>query len=423
MRAVVSGFPLAACLAFWAAVATAAEGGGALFSAATSLSTGLQEHNRESIYPPEGSESRPSTVSLKLASVLRFTRPGVFLALFDGQLDHRPYADETDDTRLNQLFGVYDYSESWKFRVGKQRVLWGHGFAYIPTDFINPPLDPTGLDLAKEGVEAVSVDYFSRLFSLTGVLTRGDELTVDGAGLKATSSAISGLDANLVYFHSDQVGHAGGLSFASDSSVMPWAPWPGLILSGGVGVHQRSRYPRIVDTTVATPGGPVSFPAVGTSGAEGPYYSFLTGLSYEVVSRRLALRGEYYHIGDAYSRGEYRHLLDALSDSASPRGGLASPWLDQLAPGRSQRDYLNLSAGQRAITEGGGRVLDTLGYELGVLWGLEDASGLLSATVNSRYWNHTELSLRAFLPVGDRRSEFGTLPFDWYVEAGIKVAF
>jgi hypothetical protein len=405
------------------ALAFQAEGGGSPLSGNAALTVGTQEYNRQSIYPPEGPASGPEVVSRKVTGVLRYSRPGLFLALFDGQVDNRPHAEDAYDTRVNQLFGVYDAFESWKIRVGKQRTLWGHGFAYIPTDFINPPLDPTGLDLAKEGVEAVSVDYFTSLYSVTGIVARGDDLDVEGAGFKVTSSAISGLDLNAVYYHSDIVGHASGVSFAADSSSIPWAPWPGVILTGSAAVHQKSRYPEVVDREVGPPGGTVTFPGVGRAGEDGPYYSFLAGLSYEVLSWRLSTTAEYYYIGDAYSERDFGKVVDALKDSGTPRSQLASPWLDHLAPGRNLRQYLNLSLGQRSITDGANRFSDTFGYDVGLLWGLEDSSGLVSFGVKSRYWNRAELWLRTFVPAGRSDTEFGTMPFDWYVETGLRIGF
>ncbi len=396
------------------------------FSGSVTGWLGFQDVNPESIYPP-GSQSQPALVDAKLNAVLSVRKPGSFLGVFDGQVDRQPYATDSNQNRLNQLYGLFDLSDTWKLRVGKQRVLWGHGFAYIPTDFINPPLDPTGIDLVKEGVVGVSFDYIRESYAVTGLATRYDAVTGTkagmGFGLKFATSAWSGVDLDVIYYYTDAVGHAGGISFAADPSQLgfPWST--GLILTGSLAVNQKSRYPQVVTTTQPTPAGPVSFPAVGPTGVDGPYVSYLAGVAYDVPKWRLRAAAEYYSIGDAYTESGYDSILSALSNPASLQAQLASPWLNRLAYGRNQRQYLTMTIGQSSITERGSRFSDTLGYEFGLLRGLDDYSNQVSLSVISNYWNHVAVTVSAYVPIGQPVTEFGTTPYDWYLQMQVKVGF
>ena len=44
---------------------------------------------------------------------------------------------------VSELYALYNVNEHLNFTLGKKRIVWGPGFAFNPTDILNPPKDPT----------------------------------------------------------------------------------------------------------------------------------------------------------------------------------------------------------------------------------------------------------------------------------------
>jgi len=419
---------LCSCLGpAWAFPPTEGDGGWNVKVDGSLLTTLAVDQSRVgSVFNPNATRSDIEFSTRRFNALLRVRQPGTFLALFDGMLENdQTTGDDLKIGMVNQLYLAYDATEVLKLRVGKQRVLWGHGFAYIPTDFINPPLDPTALNLIRPGVNAISFDYSAEKFALTGIMTKGSGgQVIGGEGFKITSSAISGMDMYLIYYHSSVVGHAGGVSVAIDPSVMWFPKWPSFVLYGSIGVNEKSRYPSVLHGQYQADGQTITYPVVGPYGKTGPYLSAMAGLSYEIVSARLSLSAEYYRIGDAYTQGDRNWIMGDLNNTGSIQAQLASPWLNYLQTfGRNQQQYLSLSVNHRSVTEGVNHFLDTFGYEIGLLQGLDDSSNLLTAAVKSTYWSHAEITLRSFQPFGSARTEFGSMPFNWNLQLLVKVGF
>ena len=402
-----------------AATAAAPEDNPLRFSGSIAWRLGLQQATNRTIYTPEGSTSHPSLVSRKLNPIFKLDKTGVFSAVLDGEWDQRPYGESKG--RVNQLFASFSLTDSLRLRVGRQRTLWGHGFSYIPTDLINPPLDPSGLDLAKVGVPAVSFDWVRDKYSLTGIVRR-EQSGIDSAGLKLVTSPVSGVDLNLITYHAPSIGNALGASFAVDATQVISDKLPGLVLYGGLESHTRSRYPEAIAVAASPATGGIAYPALGERGASGRFRSFLLGTTWQINSD-LSLTGEYYHIGDAYSKAHFNNLLTLLSERGSLGAGLTSPWLDSLATGRNQRQYYYVSLAQNALTSGNSRLTDTLSATLGLLGSPDDQSRLWSVALKSTYWDRAEVTWRTFVPTGRKVSEFGSLPYNWYSEIGVKIGF
>ena len=117
--------------------------------------------------------------------------------------------------RLNQLYASARFDGSHKLTVGRQRLLWEHGFSFIPTDFINPPRDPGALDIEhRKGVDSISLDIFGRRTRYT-FLANLDKRKDPGFGGKITNSSVAGLGLNAVYYYAKETGNDAGLSFSA----------------------------------------------------------------------------------------------------------------------------------------------------------------------------------------------------------------
>jgi len=377
---------------------------------------GYQEAQPDSIYDVAGSTQQPSLATSQTDITLYVARPGRFNALMDVQRYEQPSTDTATQYQVNQFNLAFNISDAVKLRLGKQRVMWGYGLAYIPTDFINPPLDPRGQDLAKVGVSAISADYVTDYYALTGiVLSKG---AGDSHGLKVTSSVRSGLDLIGVWYRAPNVGNAVGASFSADASILLSEHLKGLVVSGGVGVNQKSRYPSLVSTTI----GNFTFLQPGPVGQAGVYTSWMAAATYD-VNDRFSLSTEVYHIGDAYSRNDYRNILQCLSDHFGLCRGSSSAWLNYLAYGRNQRNYQTFSAALSGVTAGEQRFSDTLSLRASILRGGGDGSALYTVEVTSNYWDRMEITWRNFIPMGGNTTEFGTMPYRWYFDLLIKISF
>lgn len=62
---------------------------------------------------------------------------------------HPPGADPL--VSLSELYLSHDFTDELNVLVGKKRVVWGPGFAFNPTDLINPPKDPTDPAFQRAG--------------------------------------------------------------------------------------------------------------------------------------------------------------------------------------------------------------------------------------------------------------------------------
>ena len=85
---------------------------------------------------------------------------GSFRAVFRGYVeqDWGTRADEMDWV-VRQGYAQYWWGETVGLRVGKQRIAWGSGFAWNPTNRIEPPKNALNTSLEQEGVLAARLDW------------------------------------------------------------------------------------------------------------------------------------------------------------------------------------------------------------------------------------------------------------------------
>lgn len=380
------------------------------------LSAAAQQVNSESIFAPDflqgDADDNYSFVNQRLHVNYTANKRGSYSLVFDGQHDQNRFSDS--DSRLNQLYFGFNLGKNLKIKVGKQRVLWGKGFTYIATDFINPPLDPSGLDLAKVGVDAISMDYIRQAYSVTAILT-SEEKGIDSGGVKFAFSPLAGVDLDAVLYRAPSVGTAYGGSFSLDAGQVIHDSLTNLVIFGSAATHEKSRYPQILSQAGAPP-------IPGDLGLKGDYNSGLLGVMYQATGS-LSLTSEYYKIGDAYSSNEYSEIIQPLADLDNPdREGFFN-WLDVFsAYGRTQKEYISLSVTKSPLTMIGNRFSDNLSLDLGMLRAKDD-SHLFTFAATSTYWGRAELIWRTTWTGGRQATEFATAPFNWYSEFSVKIGF
>jgi hypothetical protein len=85
---------------------------------------------------------------------------GSFRAVFRGYVEQDwGTAGEGADGRVRQGYLQYWWGEKVGVRVGKQRVAWGSGFAWNPTNRLEPPKNALNTTLEQEGALAARLDW------------------------------------------------------------------------------------------------------------------------------------------------------------------------------------------------------------------------------------------------------------------------
>jgi hypothetical protein len=85
---------------------------------------------------------------------------GGFRAVFRGYVE-RSWGTSADGTDwvIRQGYAQYWWGETVGLRVGKQRIAWGSGFAWNPTNRLEPPKNALNTTLEQEGALAARLDW------------------------------------------------------------------------------------------------------------------------------------------------------------------------------------------------------------------------------------------------------------------------
>lgn len=336
--------------------------------------------------------------------------------------------------------------------VGKKRITWGSGFAFNPTDVINPPKDPTDPNFQRAGNWVARVEAPFEKFTVTGLIApqalytqsgipyaflrypdhppaQGAD-TRDGASHYLLAARLYMLlfdaDVNLVYYFSNhyQGGFENksriGLSFSryffTDHELHAEA-----LLSRG---SERS-FPDHACATGASLCDATTAFAPTKLGARGFYPRVVVGSRRQFPDDSL-LSLEYYYQGDGYSDREFADALALLAE-AKAAGGSGSSGQEPSGSALPQRFAFDPLRRHHLIASySKPRIRDDWTVGAVLVAGLRDLSGLLSPSVawSARQW--LTLSVYGYLPirglgvgearVGDRSwSEYSVWPFDYRV--------
>lgn len=71
----------------------------------------------------------------------------------------------------SELYASYSPRPWVSFLLGKKRIIWGSGFAFNPTDLINPPKDPTDPNFQRAGAWVARVELPFEKFTISALFT------------------------------------------------------------------------------------------------------------------------------------------------------------------------------------------------------------------------------------------------------------
>ena len=319
--------------------------------------------------------------------------------------------DETTFT-LRQGYLQYWWGTGLGLRAGKQRVAWGSGFVWNPTNRLEPAKNPVNAGLEQDGVWAARMDVVPAPWAgVVLVATRGDTHVGD------------------LPFGAPPVKHeAGALRvrfLVKDTDLA-------LVASGGQG------RPSLWGLDLARDAGPFSLHAeaslyrgseIAPARPDRTFFRVATGALRVIGETSLAV--EYFYNGEGYDDRQmdaYLAALDAsFAASQDPRlppaqqqqarerylAGAAVPYSGGLG---LRRHYLQASWGRSHV--GGSWTLNAR-----ALLGLSDGGVALTPGLGYAPRDNLTLGLDGVLLLGPASSEYRLAPVRGALQARIKVLF
>ena len=334
--------------------------------------------------------------------------------------------------------------------VGKKRIIWGSGFAFNPTDLINPPKDPTDPNFQRAGQWVARIELPFEKFTISTLFAPQVLYQQNGLpfammkypdyqlsdGTKPADDAYHYLlaarlylllfntDINLFYFFSNKYNDSfentsrfGG-SFSRYFFTDYELHFEALFQFGSGKLFANH----------ACANGGICNPSTALSASkltDGNLYPRLLVGGRTQFRDESTLSLEYYYQGDGYSALEFEDYLRLLARAqaagittiSQPTGGTTGAVPQRFTFDPLRRHYLFLSYNKPKIR-------DDFSIGATLIAGLSDLSGTISPTVS---WNAQEwltLSLFGFIPIRGipvgtvnindvSYSEYSLLPMDF----------
>lgn len=352
-----------------------------------------------------------------------FSREYTTLGLLDYTFEQQGLIDPGSGATLgslsftvNELYADLNYGDLLYLRLGKQRLKWGAGFVYNPSDPVNPPKDPLALRAVREGVPAARLEVIEKPVSLAAFAVLFDSLDQTGYGAKLSTSALEGSDISLSGYYSQSESWTASLN-ASMSPLYQLPGWDTIQVWFEGGLYGKGRY-------ASFEAGPIPG-SVATGAAPGTSYSFLVGASGQLPVARTMLLGEYYHLSEGLDRAQSSAVYAALSSPNTAVVAASSPWFAELAlrPARTSSDYLYLSVTQPTITDSQHPVFDKIGLLATCLVNLADSSFFATGGVVTTFVKDSEVDLTVTWANGAGDTEFGNVLAPFSATVDVKVFF
>jgi hypothetical protein len=380
----------------------------------------MNDRNEKSVYPgPFKEVTAGGLVDGKLTFSRQYTTLGLLDFTFQDSnvLDHLAGAKaETLSFLVNELYSDLSFGDLLYLRLGKQRLKWGAGYVFNPSDPVNPPKDPTAMRAVREGVTALKLELITKSISFMSFGVLYDAVGQTGLGSKVSTSAIPGTDLSLSGYWSRSESWTGALN-ASVAPLYDVPGWDTLQVWFEGSLYGKGKYASFAQGM--NPG------TVITGTPSGVQYNFLAGISAQIPEIRTTVLVEYYHLSEGLSRGELGAVYEELrsTDPAvfyEPRG-----WGSELArrPGRQAPDYLFASLTQPTVTDNGDPVFDKIGLTASCLLSLTDLSFFASGGITTTFVKDSSVDLTVNWAHGGKDTEFGNAPSVLSVALDVKVYF
>lgn len=380
----------------------------------------MNARNETSAYPGPFTEvAAGGLVDGKLTFSRQYTTLGLLDFTFQDAnvLAHQDGAKmENLSFLVNELYSDLSFGDLIYLRLGKQRLKWGAGYVFNPSDPVNPPKDPTAMRAVREGVTALKLELITKYISLMSFGVLYDAVGQTGLGTKVSTSAIPGTDLSLSGYWSRSESWTGALN-ASIAPLYDVPGWDTLQVWFEGSLYGKGRYASFVQGT--NPG------AVATGTADGIQYNLLAGVSAQIPEIRTTVLVEYYHLSEGLSRGELGAVYQALRSTNPLVLKESKGWYAEVArrPGRQAPDYLFASLSQPTVTDNGDPVFDKIGLTATCLLSLTDLSFFASGGITTTFVKDSSVDLMVNWAHGGEGTEFGNAPSALSAALDVKVYF
>jgi hypothetical protein len=339
---------------------------------------------------------------------------GSFRAVFRAYVERRwgTPGDEADWV-VRQGYAQYWWGEKIGVRVGKQRIAWGSGFAWNPTNRLEPPKNALNTTLEQEGALAARLDWAPAAWAsvvLVGATTAATprDLPVAATDTERRTSAavrarflVEDTDVALVVTAGKNQRTLAGLDLGRD---LGWAA----VHAEAALYEGAEMFPPRDDTT---------------------FFRLVAGALRTSGENAFAL--EYFYNGEGYSDAGAERWLAGLDQAwTAATNPVLPPEQQQQALGvyaagatipytaglGLRRHYLHAS-----WTRGGATSVWTGAVR--TVFGLDDGAFALTPGVGGAPRGNVTLNLDAVLLLGPEESEYRLAPVRGALQARLKVLF
>ncbi len=354
---------------------------------------------------------------------LSFSRDYTSLGLLDFTFSDPALLSHVDGSTLeslaftvNELYADLNFGDLLYLRLGKQRLSWGAGYVFNPSDPVNPPKNPTDQRAILDGVPALKAELIAKPVSLMAFAVLYDDFTQTGYGAKLSTSAVKNSDLSVSGYWSPSQSWTAALN-ASTAPFYDLPGWDAIQLWFEGSVYEDARYAGYAAGSL--PGSALTVDASGTC------YAALAGASVQLPVVNTVALAEYYYISEGLSAGDLAAVYGALRSSDPQVRYASSAWYTELArrPGRQGRDYLFASLSQPTFTDTGDPVFDYIGLSATCLVNLEDASFYFFGDLALTFVKNSSVDLTVAWAQGGSESEFGNAPTKLCLGLEVKVFF
>lgn len=351
---------------------------------------------------------------------LLFTKQYTALGLLDFSITDNDILSQVDGKILenvefgvNEMYADINFGNVFFLRLGKQRLKWGVGYSFKPSDPVNPPKDPTDLTRSLEGVRAIKAEFISRIISLMAFGVFNGKL--DGIGSKLSTSSVKNTDLSLSLYIDDLRSQL----IALNTSFVPFYDFPGWdsfqIWTEGC-IYEKARYNSFQEGSLAG--------SVGMYAKSGQKYNFLLGAQGQLPTNT-TLIAEYYHISEGLTKKDEQAIFTAFRSPDPDIFASSQPWLTELADRPSQLCQNNFffSLVQPTFTENGNPFWDYIGLSTNCLLNLTDLSFLFLTTLTTTYIKDSSIDLRLSWAHGNKDSEYGNMAYNYSIALISRIYF